>query len=235
MMSAFFSAVSGLKSETSNLNVIANNIANVNTTGYKSQRVSFADLLSQTLSSASGSTATTGGTNPVQVGLGVSVASTDTNMTTGSTTSTGIDTDVAISGSGFFVVYNGADGSYLYTCEGDMTVDEDGNLTVNGNKVCGYTQFDANGNIIATGDLSPINVYDGNKKTMPAAESTEVTFTGTLNSSKTAHGTSLTNIGTVPTTADNTSIALQAILAYISLVFIKKKAPPTALDGGRSY
>jgi flagellar hook protein FlgE len=207
MMSAFFSSVSGLKSQTSNLNVIANNISNVNTTGYKSQRVSFSDLLSQTLSAASGSTATSGGTNPVQVGLGVSVASTDTNMTTGSTTSTGVDTDVAISGEGFFVIYNGADGSYLYTREGDMTVDEDGNLTVNGNKVCGYTQLDADGNVITTGDLEPINVYDGTKKTMPANESTEATFTGTLNSSKTANGTALTTIGTVPSTADNTSTA----------------------------
>ena len=205
MMSAFFSSVSGLKSQTTSLNVIANNISNVNTTGYKSSRVSFSDLLSQTLSSASGSTATTGGTNPVQIGLGVSVASTDTNMTTGSTQSTGVATDVAISGEGFFVVSNGTDGSYLYTRQGDMTVDEDGNLTVNGYKVCGWATVNANGEIITTGDIDAINLYENNKKSMPAAMTTEAAFSGTLNSTSTAHGTGLTVIGTVPDTADGTS------------------------------
>lgn len=205
MMSAFFSAVSGLKSQTTSLNVISNNIANVNTTGYKSSRTSFSDLLSQTLSAASGSTTTTGGTNPKQVGLGVSVSSTDTNMTPGSTQATGIATDVAISGEGFFVVANGADGSYLFTREGDMTVDEDGNLTVGGRKVCGWTTATADGNIITTGDIEPINLYDDNKKSMAAAMTTKADYSGTLNSTKTANGTGLSAIGTVPSTADGTS------------------------------
>ncbi|HWQ62503.1 MAG TPA: flagellar hook-basal body complex protein [Negativicutes bacterium] len=204
MMSAFFSAVSGLKSQTTGLNVISNNISNVNTTGYKSSRVSFSDLLSQTMSAASGSTATSGGTNPKQVGLGVSVASTDTNMTTGSTQATGVATDVAISDEGFFVVSDGT-GGYLYTREGDMSVDDDGNLTVNGNKVCGWAEMDANGNVITTGDVGTINLYDNNKKSMPASETTEADFSGTLNSSKTAHGTGLTTIGTLPSSADGTS------------------------------
>ncbi len=205
MMSAFFSAVSGLKSQTTSLNVIANNISNVNTTGYKSSRVSFSDLLSQTLSSASGSTTSTGGTNPVQIGLGVSVSSTDTNMTTGSTQSTGVATDVAISGEGFFVVSAGTDGSYLYTREGDMTVDEDGNLTVGGYKVCGWTTVNADGDIITTGDIETINLYEDNKKSMAAAITTEAAFSGTLNSTSEANGTGLTTIGTVPDTADGTS------------------------------
>lgn len=205
MMSAFFSAVSGLKAETTGLNVIANNISNVNTTGYKSSRVSFSDLLSQTLSSASGSTATTGGTNPVQVGLGVSVASTDTNMTVGSTQATGVATDVAISGEGFFVVSSGTDGSYLYTRNGSMSVDDDGNLTVNGYKVCGWATTDANGNIITTGDIDTINLYDNNKKSMAAAVTTEADFSGTLNSTSEASGTGLTTIGTVPDMADATT------------------------------
>ncbi len=205
MMSAFFSAVSGLKSQTTNLNVIANNISNVNTTGYKSQSVSFSDLLSQTISAASGSTATSGGTNPVQIGLGVGVTATNTNMTSGSVQSTGIATDVAISGKGFFVVSNGSDGSYLYTRNGQMSIDEEGNLTINGYKVCGWTTADADGNIITTGNVDTINLYEGNKKSMAAAMTTEADFSGTLNSSKTAHGTGLSAIGTVPDTADGTS------------------------------
>jgi flagellar hook protein FlgE len=205
MMSAFFSAVSGLKSQTTSLNVISNNISNVNTTGYKSSRVSFSDLLSQTLSAASGSTTTTGGTNPMQVGLGVSVASTDTNMTTGSTQSTGVATDVAISGTGFFVVSTGTDGSYLYTRQGSMSVDDAGNLTVNGYQVCGWTTADADGNIITTGDVDAINLYEGNKKSMAASLTTEADFSGTLNSTSDASGTGLSAIGTVPDTADGTS------------------------------
>ncbi|HAK72668.1 MAG TPA: flagellar hook protein FlgE, partial [Sporomusaceae bacterium] len=85
MMTAFFSGVSGLKAQQTSLDVIGNNISNVSTTGYKSQRVSFSDLLSQTISGASSSTATKGGTNAKQIGLGVSVGSIDTLMTVGST------------------------------------------------------------------------------------------------------------------------------------------------------
>jgi len=215
MMSAFFSAVSGLKSQTTSLDVIANNISNVNTTGYKGQRVSFGDLLSQTLSDASGSTATNGGTNAKQIGLGVSVASTDTNMTVGSTESTGVATDVAISGQGFFVVSGGSEGKNQYTREGDMTIDESGNLTVNGYKVCGWEQYttDSSGTKTYKTDSSVegINVYSdsysGNKKVMAASATTKDILSGDLDSGKTASGTALNTIGTTPTTYDQTTSA----------------------------
>ncbi|CUH95354.1 hypothetical protein P22_1424 [Propionispora sp. 2/2-37] len=208
MMSAFFSAVSGMKSQTTGLNNIANNIANVNTTGYKSQRTTFSDLLSQTIRSASGATANSGGTNPSQIGSGVGVSGTSTNMTPGSTQYTGIATDLAISGDGFFVVANG-DGTYSYTREGDIGWDLAGNLMIGGKQVCGWMKKDANGNIITNGEPEPLNFYSddyvGNKKTMAANQTSEAAYSGVLNSSKTAHGTALDNIGTVPTTPDATT------------------------------
>jgi flagellar hook protein FlgE len=205
MMSSLFSAVSGLKAQQTSLDVIANNISNVNTTGYKSQRVTFSDLLSQTLSSASGSTATTGGTNAVQVGLGVSVASTDTNMSVGSTQSTGITTDLSISGSGFFIVQGGSTGEYQFTRNGSMDIDENGNLTIGGYEVCGWLDYtvDADGNYVYNTDakVEPINIYsddyNGNKKIIAAKASTAADFSGSLDPSASvaANATALNNIG----------------------------------------
>lgn len=215
MMRALFSGVSGLQSQQTGLDVIANNIANVNTTGYKQQRVSFSDLLSQTISGASGATATTGGTNPEQVGLGVSVASTDTIMTVGSSQSTGVATDLAISGDGFFVVQGGSSGEYQYTREGDLDVDENGNLTVGGYLVCGWLQYtDADGNYVYNTDAEaePINIYsdtyNGNKKVIAAQKSTSADFSGRLDPSATvaSGATALTTIGTTTSlTYDQTS------------------------------
>jgi len=204
MMSSLFSAVSGLKAQQASLDVIANNISNVNTTGYKSQRVTFSDLLSQTLSSASGSTATKGGTNAVQVGLGVSVASTDTIMTVGSTQSTGVATDLSISGSGFFIVQGGSVGEYQFTRNGSMDVDESGNLTIGGYKVCGWLDYtvDADGNYVYNTDaeVEPINIYSddsGNKKVIAAEATTAAEFSGNLDPSASVatNATALNDIG----------------------------------------
>ncbi|SHI54698.1 flagellar hook-basal body complex protein [Propionispora hippei] len=209
MMRAMYSAVSGIKAQQTSLDVISNNIANVDTTGYKSQRVSFSDLLSQTLSSASGSTSTSGGTNPVQVGLGTSVASTDTIMTVGSTQSTGVATDLSISGNGFFIVSGGSQSQYQFTRDGDLSYDVDGNLTVNGYKVCGWESYttDSNGNKVynTNGSVEPINLYSdsysGNKKLMAAKATTKETLSGNLKTSATVKGTALNDIGTISQTA----------------------------------
>ncbi|HEX2954901.1 MAG TPA: flagellar hook-basal body complex protein [Bacillota bacterium] len=139
MMTSLYSGLSGLKAEQQKLDVIGNNIANINTVGYKAQTVSFSDMLSQTLSQATaGNTSTrTGGVNAKQVGLGVVVSATTMNMSTGSTQSTGNTSDVAISGDGFFVVQGGSSGEYQFTRAGNFGVDADGNLTVGGCEVCG--------------------------------------------------------------------------------------------------
>lgn len=215
MMTAFFSGVSGLKAQQTSLDVIGNNISNVSTTGYKSQRVSFSDLLSQTISGASSSTANKGGTNAKQIGLGVSVGSIDTLMTVGSTQSTGVATDVSISGDGFFIVSGGSSGEYQFTRAGNFDVDEDGNLTVGGYKVCGWQEYtiDADGNYVFNSDkaVESINLYsdsyNGNKKILAAQGTTAATFAGNLDPSKSVvSGATLYNIGdTSNLTFDQTS------------------------------
>ncbi|MGI5935663.1 MAG: flagellar hook-basal body complex protein [Oscillospiraceae bacterium] len=135
MMRSLFSAVSGLKSHQTAMDVIGNNISNVNTTGFKSSRTMFQDIYSQTISAATAPTGNTGGVNPMQIGLGTQIASIDMNMTQGTTQTTSYPLDLAISGEGFFVIDNG-DGTYSYTRNGAFTLDAEGYLvTANGNYV----------------------------------------------------------------------------------------------------
>jgi flagellar hook protein FlgE len=138
MMRSLFSAVSGLQNHQVRMDVIGNNIANVNTTGFKRSRVNFQDMLSQTLSGAARPTENKGGVNPKQIGLGMVIASIDTIHTQGSLQTTGVNTDMAISGNGFFVLKEG-DRTY-YTRAGAFGLDKDG-LLVNpstGLKVQGW-------------------------------------------------------------------------------------------------
>lgn len=121
MIRAMFAAISGLRAHQEMMDVVGNNIANVNTTGFKSSRVTFQDIISQTMREASSSTATRGGLNPMQFGLGVRTATVDTLMTQGNLQSTGKPTDLAIQGDGFFVVSdNAASPSYFFTRDGNF-------------------------------------------------------------------------------------------------------------------
>jgi flagellar hook protein FlgE len=133
MMRAMYAAVSGLKNHQTLLDVTANNIANVNTVGYKGSRVSFADSLSQLEIGATAPGNGQAGRNPAQVGLGVQLASIDNLMSEGSQQSTGETTDVAIEGEGMFVVADGTPpampGAVEYTRAGDFTFNDEGFLT----------------------------------------------------------------------------------------------------------
>jgi flagellar hook protein FlgE len=133
MIRSLFSGVCGMKVNQTKMDVIGNNIANVNTTAFKAGRVTFKDMLSQTSQTASSPTDDTstpvvgrGGTNPKQVGLGVTVAGIDTNMTQGGLQPTSRATDVAIEGNGFFVISDGIE--TRYTRDGSFTLDKNGNL-----------------------------------------------------------------------------------------------------------
>lgn len=137
MLRSLFSGVSGMKSQQTKMDVIGNNIANATTTAFKSSRVMFKDMLSQTMQSASAPAATVadgvGGTNPKQAGLGVSIASIDTDMSQGALQPTGRSSDIAIQGNGFFIVNNveptvAAPGYPRYTRDGGFTLDASGNL-----------------------------------------------------------------------------------------------------------
>ncbi len=141
MMRGMFSAISGLRVHQTMLDVTANNIANVNTIGFKGQRVSFADALSQVESGASAPSATLGGTNAMEVGLGVQLDGIDTQMTSGAIQSTGNPLDCAIQGDGFFRVTNDPTGfsNMSYTRAGNFQEDANGSLvTQDGYYVVGY-------------------------------------------------------------------------------------------------
>ncbi len=138
MMRSLFAGVSGLKNHQTRMDVIGNNISNVNTYGFKSSRVTFQDMLSQTIAGASRPEENIGGINPKQVGLGMTIASIDRIFTQGSLQTTGNQTDLAISGDGFFVVAEG-DNRY-YTRAGNFGLDRDGMLInqANGFRVQGW-------------------------------------------------------------------------------------------------
>lgn len=126
MMQSLAAAVSGLQAEEIAMDVVANNIANANTTAFKGSESSFATLLSETLSAGSAPSTGLGGTNPVQVGLGTQVATIRPNMAEGSPQETGNPMDVAINGNGFLVL-QGSQGT-SYSRDGALTIDAQGNL-----------------------------------------------------------------------------------------------------------
>jgi flagellar hook protein FlgE len=168
MSSALSAAVSGLKAHQTMLDVAGNNLANVNTVGYKSSTVSFSELLSQTIRGATGPTSNLGGTNPLQTGSGVEVAGITRDQSQGSIVSTGQDMDVAIDGSGFFVLSNGQ--QVAYTRGGSFAIDA-GNTLVD--PATGYKVLQL--------DNSSITIPWGSS--MPASATTEIVMNGNLRSS----------------------------------------------------
>ena len=178
MMRSLFSGVSGLKGHQTRMDVIGNNIANVNSTGFKSSRVTFADTLSQTQTAASAPGDTLGGTNPKQIGLGVGVASIDLLFTDGSAQATGKNTDVALAGNGLFVVKSGND--TFYTRDGAFEFDADGNYVLpgSGHYVQGWMAKD--GALATNGSVENIVVKAG--KSMAANSSDKILYENNLNS-----------------------------------------------------
>jgi flagellar hook protein FlgE len=157
MLRSMFSGVSGLRSHQTMMDVIGNNIANVNTVGYKSSGVIFQDLLSQALRGAGAPTTGTagaGGTNPAQVGLGVRVAGVATSFTQGAAQLTGRSTDMSIQGDGFFVVRQA--GQDLFTRAGSFSFDALGRLTTSDGAVLQGWSADATGAINTNAAVSDI-------------------------------------------------------------------------------
>lgn len=130
MSNSLLAGVSGLRAHQAMLDVVGNNLANMNTTGFKAERANFSELISDTLRAATAPTASVGGTNPVQVGLGVRVASIDRDLRQGSFQSTERGMDVGIAGEGYFVVNDGRQN--LYTRAGSFSLDSDHRLVMSG-------------------------------------------------------------------------------------------------------
>ena len=168
MLRSLFSGISGLRAHQTMLDVTGNNIANVNTAGFKSSQVQFQDTLSQVLNNAGAAQPGIGGTNPAQVGLGVKVAGVTTNFQQGASQLTNRQTDMMISGDGFFVVDKG--GEQLYSRAGAFSFDAMGQLvTPDGGLVQGWAA-DGAGNI----DLnSPLTTLRLPVSTLMGAEATQ--------------------------------------------------------------
>ena len=141
MMRSLYSGVTGLRSHQTRMDVIGSNIANVNTIGFKGSRVTFRDVLYQSVGNASASSEAPlrGGVNPTQIGLGVMITSIDVLNTRAGPQTTDKPSDVYIDGEGYFAVYNPGDGQIYYTRVGDFNFDPRGNLVDgNGNLVLGF-------------------------------------------------------------------------------------------------
>ena len=194
MMRSMFSGVSGLRAHQTRLDVIGNNIANVNTVGYKASTVTFQEVFSQTLkgSGAPDSTTGRGGTNPMQIGLGMGVGAISTQFTRGSVQRTDNPTDLSIEGDGLFIVKGNSADSFKYTRAGNFNVDKMGNLVAsNGMSVYGWQYHEADpdnpgARIFNTEkNIEPINIYsdtyNGNKKIIAPKSTDQVTLAGNLN------------------------------------------------------
>lgn len=182
MMRSLFSGVSGLKTHQTRMDVIGNNIANVNTTAYKSSSMVFSDLISQTTQKASGPNATTGtgGTNAKQIGLGVKGGAINTNISTqGAAQSTGNPFDIMISGSSFFVVSNGSEN--FFTRDGSFYVDGAGNLcmTSNGYNVMGW-QVDEETMSIKQDTVSALRIMSAANMTYPPEATSKAYVSGII-------------------------------------------------------
>ena len=214
MMMSMFSSVSGLKAHQTRMDVIGNNIANVNTVGFKGSRTTFQEIFSQTLSSASSPDALSGrgGTNPMQIGLGMNVDAIDVQMGRGSVQRTESPTDLSIEGEGFFIVRSGNEGAYLFTRAGNFTIDKQGNLvTASGQNVYGWMkyeygdegyEFDTQEPLMALNLYS--DIYNSNKRIIAAKPTTEAILSGNLDATEPPVSGSGTTAGALNSLATDT-------------------------------
>ena len=212
MMRSLFAGVAGLKSHQTRMDVIGNNISNINTIGFKSSRVTFSDMLSQTASSASAPSASSGGINPKQIGLGAAVSSVDLVFTDGSAQATGKNTDITLSGNGLFVLKKGSDS--FYSRDGAFEFDTNGNYVLPGSGYYVQGWNGVNGTINTDGATENIVVKTG--KTMEGTATTNVAYSGNLNSAApTITGISYTTGGG---SADPTTVTTFKTVDNISVI-----------------
>jgi len=226
MMRSMFSGVSGLRAHQTKMDVIGNNVANVNTVGFKSGRVTFQEVFNQTLRGAGAPDAATGrgGTNPMQVGLGIGVGAVDTMMTAGSSERTDNPTDLSISGEGFFIVKGSKADTFKFTRAGNFGLDKLGNLVSGaGMNVYGWQKYEpqTDGSIKFDTEIpvEPINLYSDdynkNKRIISAKATANAVFAGNLNSSLPEVDPAATTQFSVPFTAyDSLGNARQMALNY---------------------
>ena len=174
-MSAFSLPLSGLAASSELLNVIANNLANLNTDGYKDEGLSFGDVFNQMQG-------VSGNGDPIQIGSGVQVEGETSNLTNGSLSSTGVASNMALQGNGYFVVQSGANGQQSFTRDGDFTINSLGQLcTPEGQLVMGYPAV--NGTVTTSTALAPISINQASN--IPAVATSNFTMNTNLDASAT--------------------------------------------------
>ncbi|MGI8082724.1 flagellar hook protein FlgE [Campylobacter coli] len=181
MMRSLWSGVSGLQAHQVAMDVEGNNISNVNTTGFKYSRADFGTMFSQTVKIATAPTDGRGGSNPLQIGLGVSVSSTTRIHSQGSVQTTDKNTDVAINGDGFFMVSDDGGLTRYLTRSGDFKLDAYGNFVNNAGFVVQGWNINWDDQTIDS-SRSPQNIFIDPGMHIPAAKSTEVAIKANLNS-----------------------------------------------------
>lgn len=181
MMRSLYSGVSGLQNHQTRMDVIGNNISNVNTTGFKRGRVNFQDMISQQLAGAAKPTEELGGVNPKDIGLGMTIATIEQVFTQGNLQTTGVSTDVAIQGNGFFILKNGDES--FYTRNGAFGLDRDGTLVnpANGMRVQGWMARELNGEQVVQTAATPTDLVIPVGSKDPAKATENVHFACNLN------------------------------------------------------
>jgi flagellar hook protein FlgE len=181
MLKSLFSGVAGLQSHQVAMDIESNNIANVNTIGFKYSRANFSDLLAQTRAIATAPQGQLGGKNPVQVGLGSTVASATRIFSQGSIQNSDKNTDMAIQGDGFFIISPDGGNTYKYTRDGDFKFDAGGNFVDNNGFIAqGWLRDPVTGKVDSTAPIKDINIAPG--LTTPAQPTQEVVLKANLNS-----------------------------------------------------
>jgi flagellar hook protein FlgE len=208
VLRSLYTGISGMRSMQTMMDVTGNNIANVNTTGFKASNTIFEDTLSQSLGNAAAAQGAKGGQNPAQVGLGVRVSGITTNFTQGATQTTGRNSDMLIDGDGFFVLNN--NGAMQYTRNGAFNVDGSGTLvSLGGAKVQGW-MADAKGVTNSSG--TPGNIAIPTTQIIPASATSKVTMSGRLDNTVDVVQTSAAGVTPVtygPTAASTQSFSYQ--------------------------
>ncbi len=219
MMRSLFSAISGMRNHMSFMDVVGNNIANVNTIAYKSSRVTFQDILGQTIKGASSPQNGRGGTNPAQIGLGMNLGGIDTIMTQGSIQSTGKLTDFAVQGDGFFIVSDGQ--RNYFTRDGAFDIGVDGGLVnpVTGLRVMGWAA-DTSGVVDTQNPLEALEIPFGTR--ISAQPSSRLQFAGNLDASLPIGG----SVNTTATVYDSLGVPNTVKITFTKMA---------ATAGGPSY
>lgn len=230
MMRSMFSGVSGLRAHQTKMDIIGNNIANVNTVGFKASTVSFTDVFSQTVKGAGSPQEGRGGTNPQQIGLGSGVAAITVNHSKGSSQRTNNATDLMVDGNGFFMVTGDANAqNVFYTRAGNFSVDQDGYMVTPE----GFKLLDT--------DLKPIQI--NKSATSPATQTSGMVLTGNLDSNTTEDYTatldaydSLGNTQTVSLKLSGTALKMTGTIPAVANdpLFDATIVPP-AVQENRKY